>query len=714
MKKSTFALLLCLLLGVFSPLFAQTGIIKIVVLGSSTAVGTGTTNPEFTWVNRYRKYVKSMNYSSEVINLAYGGYTTYKLMPDHFIQPVDRPAPDPSHNITKALSLSPNVIIVNLPSNDVASGYSLKEQMGNYDTIIHHSLRAGVPIYITTTQPRNMSADLMQLQMDARDSINKYLGERAIDFWTDLANADGTINSFYDAGDGTHLNDTAHYLLASRVMAEDILNHSISDNPVDTIQIDFGSTVSPGNWNNLTNAVTSSVGNLVNSRGQSTGISISITDAFTGINTQGAPDPDPATGFDTEATSDSFFGSVGEHSGIYEPTGALTLSGLKRNSLYSFTFFASRMSATDNREAKYTVIGATKDSANLNAAENTTQVVTISNIQSSENGTITIKVAPGPNNDNEKKYYYIGAVRVVAEKQEVVIDPEGTIQIDFGSTISSGTWNNLTLNKGNETITDLVNTEGNSSGIAVWVHDAFTGINTGGTTTPDASLGFDPNASSDSFFGSEGEHSGVIEPTGGITIAGLKQDAVYTLTFFASRMSTSDNRETCFKVEGKKDSSVYLDPANNIANTVQVAHMRPDADGIIKVTVSPGPNNASAVKYYYLGILQIDYKDSVEVVVGIPEIPAVGNDLLSKVYPTPFNDMVNIEYAIPEAGRVIITLYNQLGQVEEVLLDQSQMAGTHKVRWAPEVKKSGVYLCQVKLIANGKTYTGIQRIIPAP
>ncbi|MFO7368968.1 MAG: SGNH/GDSL hydrolase family protein [Bacteroidales bacterium] len=714
MKKSTFALLLCFLLGVFSPLGAQTGTIKIVVLGSSTAVGTGTTNPDFTWVNRYRKYVKSMNFSSEVINLAYGGYTTYKLMPDNFIQPVDRPAPDPNHNITKALSLSPNVIIVNLPSNDVASGYSLEEQMANYDTIIHYSMHAGVPIYITTTQPRNMSADLMQLQMDARDSINKYLGERAIDFWTDLANEDGTINSFYDAGDGTHLNDTAHYLLATRVIAKNILSHSISDNPIDTIHIDLGSVISPGNWNNLTNAVTSSVGNLVNSRGQSTGISISITDALTGINTQGAPDPDPSTGFDTEATSDSFFGSVGEHSGIYEPTGALTLSGLKRSTLYSFTFFASRMGAADNREAQYTVIGTNKDSAYLNASENTTQVVTISNIQSAENGTITIKVAPGPNNDNEKKYYYIGAVRIVAEKQEVVIDPKGTIRIDFGSTVSSGTWNNLTLNKGNETITDLVNTEGNSTGIAVWVHDAFTGINTGGTTTPDASLDFDPNASSDSFFGSEGEHSGVIEPTGGITIAGLKQDAVYTLTFFASRMSTSDNRETLFKVEGKKDSSVYLDPANNTANVVHVEYMRPDPDGVIRVTVSPGPNNTSSVKYYYMGILQIDYKDSIEVVVGIPGIPDTGNDLISMVYPTPFYTEATIGYTIPAEGRVQVTIYNQLGQVEKILVDQNQMPDSYMVKWTPETKKNGVFLCQIRLTTSGKVFSNIQRIVAAP
>lgn len=57
----------------------------IVVLGSSTAAGTGTTNPDSAWVNRFRNYFVAQDSSFRVINLAVGGYTTYHIMPTGFV-----------------------------------------------------------------------------------------------------------------------------------------------------------------------------------------------------------------------------------------------------------------------------------------------------------------------------------------------------------------------------------------------------------------------------------------------------------------------------------------------------------------------------------------------------------------------------------------------------------------------------------------------------
>jgi lysophospholipase L1-like esterase len=227
MKKFTCTGLTFLSIVFFSILSAQTVPIKIVVIGSSTAVGKGPVNTGNSWVNRYRQYIQSTNQSNEVINLAYSGYTTYQLMPDNFTPPANRPAPDTNHNITKAISKAPDVIIINLPSNDVVKGYSTTEQMSNFDTIVHHAARAGIPVYITTTQPMNRPAQLIREQMNARDSINKFMGERAIDFWTGIANANGNIRPIYDSGDDVHLNDSAHHVLANRVIEKDIPGHCI-------------------------------------------------------------------------------------------------------------------------------------------------------------------------------------------------------------------------------------------------------------------------------------------------------------------------------------------------------------------------------------------------------------------------------------------------------------------------------------------------------
>ena len=83
--------------------------VRIVVLGSSTAEGVGPLSPRAAWVVRYREYLQSLFPANEVINLASGGYNTYRVMPSDFVSGPDRPNPDPNRNITKAVSLRPLV-----------------------------------------------------------------------------------------------------------------------------------------------------------------------------------------------------------------------------------------------------------------------------------------------------------------------------------------------------------------------------------------------------------------------------------------------------------------------------------------------------------------------------------------------------------------------------------------------------------------------------
>ncbi|MFT4754878.1 MAG: lysophospholipase L1-like esterase [Salibacteraceae bacterium] len=201
---------------------------KIVVLGSSTAAGTGVSTSDSAWVNRYREYVTGINGDNEVINLAVGGFSTYKIMPSAFVPPVNRPLSDTNKNITKALSLNPDAIIVNLPSNDISSGYSVMEQLYNLDSVFSLSNQNNIPIWICTTQPKNhLSSATRQLQEDLKDSINLKYGVFTIDFWTTIALPDNSINPTYNA-DGTHLNDAGHHVLVDRVMNTNILNQLYS------------------------------------------------------------------------------------------------------------------------------------------------------------------------------------------------------------------------------------------------------------------------------------------------------------------------------------------------------------------------------------------------------------------------------------------------------------------------------------------------------
>ena len=60
---------------------------------------------------------------------------------------------------------------------------------------------------------------------------------------------------------------------------------------------------------------------------------------------------------------DSCFGHNTAHASPARLTGVARFSGLATNRLYTFTFYASRMGATDDRSALFTLDGATSGQA---------------------------------------------------------------------------------------------------------------------------------------------------------------------------------------------------------------------------------------------------------------------------------------------------------------------------------------------------------------
>jgi len=207
---------------------------RIVVLGSSTAAGTGASSLANSWVGKMTSYYNLNNadgVDTTVFNLSTGGNHSYSIVPSGFTPPPNRPFTDDSRNITAALSLNPDVIIVNLPSNDVFNAsngswtsYTLTETMDNFRLVESLARAAGVRIFFATTQPRNMAPFYNDLQRQLKDSMNLYFGNLTIDFWTDLTETDGsnTMKASVNSGDGVHVNDIGHNFLYTRVINKGI------------------------------------------------------------------------------------------------------------------------------------------------------------------------------------------------------------------------------------------------------------------------------------------------------------------------------------------------------------------------------------------------------------------------------------------------------------------------------------------------------------
>jgi len=74
---------------------------------------------------------------------------------------------------------------------------------------------------------------------------------------------------------------------------------------------------------------------------------------------------------------------------------------------------------------------------------------------------------------------------------------------------------------------------------------------------------------------------------------------------------------------------------------------------------------------------------------------------LEQNYPNPFNPTTNINYQLPQTGKVKITVFNMLGEKVATLANQYQEAGYHKVQWNAtndfgQNVSSGVYFLRMQ------------------
>ena len=80
--------------------------------------------------------------------------------------------------------------------------------------------------------------------------------------------------------------------------------------------------------------------------------------------------------------------------------------------------------------------------------------------------------------------------------------------------------------------------------------------------------------------------------------------------------------------------------------------------------------------------------------------------ILSQNYPNPFNPQTEINYSLPVAGAVRLTIYNLLGQRVATIVNEFQQAGNYRASWNGnnefgKLLSSGVYLYNLN-VDNGK------------
>jgi flagellar hook assembly protein FlgD len=74
---------------------------------------------------------------------------------------------------------------------------------------------------------------------------------------------------------------------------------------------------------------------------------------------------------------------------------------------------------------------------------------------------------------------------------------------------------------------------------------------------------------------------------------------------------------------------------------------------------------------------------------------------LGQNYPNPFNPSTEIKFSVPKSERVKIAVYNSIGKLVKVLVDENLAPGSYKVTWNGEDNRgqkvsSGVYLYRME------------------
>ena len=138
----------------------------------------------------------------------------------------------------------------------------------------------------------------------------------------------------------------------------------------------------------------------------------------------------------------------------------------------------------------------------------------------------------------------------------------------------------------------------------------------------------------------------------------------------------------------------FLDPANKDyrlgANSPCIDSGRPvyivEGDTIINFNATQYIGSAPDMGAYENNSLAVNQDES-----AIPDAFS-----LSQNYPNPFNTKTEIKYGLAKRERVIIRLYNVLGQKVAVLVDEVREAGIHKTYFDAAGLSTGIYIYRIK------------------
>ncbi len=105
-----------------------------------------------------------------------------------------------------------------------------------------------------------------------------------------------------------------------------------------------------------------------------------------------------------------------------------------------------------------------------------------------------------------------------------------------------------------------------------------------------------------------------------------------------------------------------------------------------RFTIAGDKGSSHIARYNVTGISAIEDRS----------LSTVEDFTLSQNYPNPFNPITNIKFTLPRSAKVVVEIFNMLGQHVETLVDRRMPAGTHFIAFNGAQLASGLYLYRLR------------------
>ncbi|MFM1961647.1 MAG: hypothetical protein RLZZ172_492, partial [Bacteroidota bacterium] len=231
--------------------FQLTDSIVIVGLGSSTMSGTGASSWSKSFPGKLQSWLNTFN--GKFVNLSTAGYNTTNVLPWGSSVNVKV-----QQNITSALSIRPDAIIIGLPTNDISAGLTPQQFRDNIMKLFRYAAYSGIPCFIMSPNPRDdfsnaRKQDLSISNQLFQDSIPEQFLINTFNLLRDSLSSDpAKINPLFANGDLIHFNDSGHAVITQQVINKLDAYFQNMTGKVSLIQVEQGvvpdSASTPSSW----------------------------------------------------------------------------------------------------------------------------------------------------------------------------------------------------------------------------------------------------------------------------------------------------------------------------------------------------------------------------------------------------------------------------------------------------------------------------------